>query len=93
MMTPMQEDKLDKLLELVEKTIIEKEKDKQYRELHTEEHRFLRTLIAAQEAKIEMRREILKKVIAGGVWGVMIAVMASLGFTAKAWVLGKFIPT
>ena len=80
---------LDKLIVLVEKTLIEKESDKNYREKHSEEHRFLRTLIRESELKAERNRLLVQRLLNGGAWAVVVAVFTSLWFTIKSLILGK----
>lgn len=83
------EERMDKLLVLVEETLIQKKEDKEYRERHRDEHTFLRTLIEEHEANAQFKRALIQKIISGGVWALIVALGGAVMFSVKAWLLGK----
>lgn len=85
------EDKLDELLLLVRETLTVKKEDKEYREKHAEEHRFLRALIEERQASTAFKRAIAQKVISGGVWAIVVGIVGAILFTVKAWLTGKIV--
>ncbi len=83
-----QEEKLDKLIELITETVAVRQIDKEYREVHSEEHRYLRAMIKRQEANAEFKRSIAQKVISGGVWACIVSVFFAVVFTVKSYFTG-----
>lgn len=81
--------KLDRLLLLIEETLVEKQKDKEYREQHAEEHRFLRTLIEEKEVNTKFKRALLQNLANAGMWALIVATGSAITFTVKAWLTGK----
>lgn len=81
------EDKLDRLILLIEETLVVRKEDKEYRERHSEEHRFLRVLIEEREYSNQFRRELIKKITTGGIWALIVAIGSSLAFTIKQWLM------
>ena len=81
------EAKLDRLLTLIEETLVVRKEDKEYREKHSEEHRFLRTLIEESEYSKQFKRELVKKITTGGLWALIVAIGSSIIFSIKQWLL------
>ena len=86
-----QEEWIDKLIELVEQSIVVKKEDREYRDRHAEEHRFLRALIKKAEAEADDLRAIKARIVGGSIWAIVLVIVGSLVFTAKAHLLGKVI--
>ena len=82
------EEKLDRLLTLIEETLVVRKEDKEYRQKHAEEHSFLRTLIEDAEYSKQFKRELTKKLVSGGIWALIVAIGSSLAFTIKHWITG-----
>ncbi len=87
-MNDQQEEKLDRLLDLIKETVVEKKTDKEYREAHSEEHRYLRAMIKRQEANAEFKRSVAQKVISGGVWACIVSIFFASVFTIKSYLNG-----
>lgn len=85
MVKETREEKIDKLIELVELTLIEKKEDKTYRETHAEEHRFLRQLISKSEADAELKRIVSTRIISGGIWALIVGLGSLIWFSLKTY--------
>jgi hypothetical protein len=79
--------RLDRLFTLLEETLLVRKEDKEYRERHSEEHRFLRSLIEEHEYSTQFKRELVKKITAGGLWALIIAISSSIMFSIKQWLV------
>lgn len=89
MSLPHQEDRIERLIELVEATLIDRQVDKEYREIHAEEHRFLRVLMKESEARTAFWISVANKVVSGGVWALIVGVFGAILFSAKYYLLSK----
>ena len=68
------EERLNKLIDIVEKVVLEKTEDKAYREKHAMEHEWLRRMIQKEKARAETAQALKIKILGGSIWALVTGI-------------------
>ena len=76
-------EKLDQLIKLLESVVVAKKDDWA---MHQEQHKWIEKQMKVAEAKDEFWTGVAHKVISGGIWAGIVALMSVLAYALKAYI-------
>ena len=81
-MSDKTEEKLERLIQLIESVMVAKKEDWA---MHQEQHKWIEKQMKAAESREEFWSSVANKVISGGIWAGIVGLSTVLGYALKTY--------